>query len=136
MHFTRYIYTIYFPNIAQLYFINRSWLVNENQAKPSYIFRSGSRLKRSSSSACSSCHPSDKRPLSLFGKYPLARNSGHFINTCCNNKNDLETIKEKSSNDENASYIIRIGCNNWVGRLGFMFLFNPISFSIVLYYAI
>ena len=88
-----------------------------NQAKPSYILRAGSRLRRSVSSACSSSKTSDTRPRSLFGQYPVIQNRGDIISDGSSKKNELETIEEKSSNGENTCYVIQIGCNNWLGRL-------------------
>lgn len=101
------------------------------QAKPSYIFRSGSRLRRSgSSAACSSCKSSGTRPNSLcscktsnteqkfsvFKKYSTIQNRGKLENNYSNEKKELDTIEENSQKGEPDYYIIQIGCNNWVGR--------------------
>ena len=98
-----------------------------NQAKPSYIFRSGSRLRRSLSSACGSNSDgkvSQIRPVSLFTYYtPKSSCVKEDVTTSddCDTKEALDTIDENkfsSKLEQDADcYILQIGCNNWVGRL-------------------
>ena len=98
-----------------------------NQVKPSYIFRSGSRLRRSLSSACGSNNDdkvSQIRPVSLFTYYtPKSSGVKEEVTTSddCDAEETLDTIDENkfSSKIEQDTdcYILQIGCNNWVGRL-------------------
>ena len=98
-----------------------------NQVKPSYIFRSGSRLRRSLSSACGSNSDgkvSQIRPVSLFTYHtPESNYVKEEVATSddCDTKEALDTIDENKFSSEieqdTDCYILQIGCNNWVGRL-------------------
>ena len=104
-----------------------------NQVTPSYIFRSGSRLRRSLSSACGSNSDgkvSQIRPVSLFTYYtPESSCVKEEVTTSddCDTEEALDTIDENklSSKIEQDTdcYILQIGCNNWVGRSEIIYKF-------------
>ena len=92
------------------------WVASENKEQPSLIFPSGSRLRRSASSVSSSAIPNTVRPKSLIEDSVPKRHSDNYNACCTSKKKNLNTIDEKSTRGENDCYILRIGCNNWVGR--------------------
>ena len=104
-----------------------------NHVKPSYIFRSGSRLRRSLSSACGSNGDgkvSHIRPVSLFTYYtPESSCVKEEVTTSdgCDTKEALDTIDENKFSSKIEQdidcYILQIGCNNWVGRLEIIYKF-------------
>ena len=104
-----------------------------NQVKPSYIFRSGSRLRRSLSSACGNNSDGKVphiRPVSLFTYHtPESNYVKEEVTTSddCDTKEALDTIDENKFSSkleqDTDCYILQIGCNNWVGRLEIIYRF-------------
>ena len=121
-------------NVNDTNFFPRSWLASLNNDRPSLIFPSGSRLRRSVSSVSNSNFVNTTRPKSLIDTCEPKRHSDNYNPGCTVKKKNLHTIEETSSAAENDCYILQIGCYNWVGRWEhFYLLFCLLTYFICSY---